>query len=153
MKINNYLVTKEGLDKIKQELEARIAKREELKESLESARSKGDLKENDGYTLAIEDYQNNEAEIARLTDVTNNAQVAESKDKNKVEVGDTVVVKDKDGNKKTFTLLGEGEADPSKNQISYHSPIGKALFGKFKGDKVTVVTPAGKQVLTIIETE
>ncbi|HVX92632.1 MAG TPA: GreA/GreB family elongation factor [Candidatus Dojkabacteria bacterium] len=153
MKTNNYLVTKEGLEKLKQELETRTNKREELKEALDSARSKGDLRENDGYTLAVEDYQNNEAEIARLTEVITKSEVVESKDKNKVEVGDTVVVKDKDGNKKTFVLVGEGEADPMKNQISYHSPIGKALIGKFKGDKVKFSTPAGKQEFTIVETE
>ena len=41
----------------------------------------------------------------------------------------------------TFTITGSYNNDPVKGLISNESPIGKALIGKKKGDKITVVTP------------
>jgi transcription elongation factor GreA len=43
----------------------------------------------------------------------------------------------------TFTLVSEAEANLKEGKLSISSPIGKALFGKAKGDKVMAQTPAG----------
>src|SRR5688572_22525960 len=103
MKNNRYLVTAQGVEKAKAELQERFLKKEELKNVLESAREAGDLRENDGYTLALEDFKNNEAEIIRIEDLLANAKLVKSKTKGKVEIGDSVVIKDSKGNEKSLT--------------------------------------------------
>ena len=64
----------------------------------------------------------------------------------KVIFGSTVKVQDLESNKETsYKLVGQDEADISKNLIFYRSPIGKALIGKNKGDMVSVNTPSGEK--------
>jgi transcription elongation factor GreA len=43
----------------------------------------------------------------------------------------------------TFHIVGEYESNPGEGKISSASPIGKALMGQKKGDKVDVEVPAG----------
>ena len=64
----------------------------------------------------------------------------------KVIFGSTVKVQDLNSNKEiSYKLVGQDEADISKNLIFYKSPIGKALIGKNKGDMVSVETPSGEK--------
>ena len=64
----------------------------------------------------------------------------------KVIFGSTVKVQDLETNKKiSYRLVGQDEADISKNLIFYRSPIGKALIGKNKEDMVSVNTPSGER--------
>ena len=64
----------------------------------------------------------------------------------KVIFGSTVKVQDLESNKKiSYKLVGQDEADISKNLIFYKSPIGKALIGKHKGDMASVNTPSGER--------
>ena len=64
----------------------------------------------------------------------------------KVIFGSTVKVEDLESNKKiSYKLVGQDEADISKNLIFYKSPIGKALIGKNKSDIVNVSTPSGER--------
>jgi transcription elongation factor GreA len=60
-----------------------------------------------------------------------------------------VKVKDEFG-EETFTIVGPVEADPAKGRISLESPVGKALIGRVKGDKVKVKTPSGSRSLVIL---
>ena len=61
-----------------------------------------------------------------------------------VEIGSKVIVQ-KEGTKeeKTYVIVGSEEADMSQGKISNHSPVGVALFGKKKGDRVSFKTPNG----------
>ena len=43
----------------------------------------------------------------------------------------------------TFTIVGSTEAKPTEGRISNESPVGRALLGKKKGEKVLVKVPAG----------
>jgi transcription elongation factor GreA len=45
--------------------------------------------------------------------------------------------------------VGAVESDPSAGRISVDSPVGRALVGKKKGDRVTVSVPAGSLTLTV----
>jgi transcription elongation factor GreA len=59
-----------------------------------------------------------------------------------VQIGSTVSVESGDG-KETFTIVGSTEAKPGEGRISNESPVGRALLGKRKGEKVVVKVPAG----------
>ena len=63
--------------------------------------------------------------------------------------GSTIEVVEGDGSAETFHLVGAVESDPSAGRISIDSPVGRALVGKKKGDKVTVNVPQGSLTLTI----
>ena len=43
----------------------------------------------------------------------------------------------------TYTIVGFAQADPAAGKISDESPVGKALIGHKKGEKVTVEVPNG----------
>jgi len=63
-----------------------------------------------------------------------------------VRFGHRVVVKLEDGEKRSFKLVGEDEADPAKGLIPYVAPLGAALMGKSVGDKVEVIHHSAKIV-------
>jgi transcription elongation factor GreA len=56
-----------------------------------------------------------------------------------------------DGEKATWQIVGEDEADIKAGRISYSSPIGKALIGKESGEIVNVQTPGGVKRYEIID--
>jgi transcription elongation factor GreA len=70
-----------------------------------------------------------------------------------VSVGSTVTVQKKGSKEeKTFALVGSEEADSVSGKISNESPLGQALLGKKKGDKVIVHAPKGDVEYTIVAT-
>lgn len=145
------LITAQGLEETKLQLKERLDKKEELKDLLDSTREAGDLRENDAYTLALEDFKNNEAEILRLEDLVRSAKVVKAKTKGKVEIGDKVKVKDEKGNEKVFILVGENEANPLEGKISYNSPLGSAILNKAEGDIFEFKTPKQTFKYTILD--
>jgi len=72
-------------------------------------------------------------------------------DGSKVVFGVTVVIADADsGEKQTWTLVGEDEADLKKSKISIASPLARALVGKSVGDQLEIRTPKGVKECEII---
>ncbi|MCC7289822.1 GreA/GreB family elongation factor [bacterium] len=151
MRKDRFLVTAKGLEQAKAELAEKLVKKEELKVVLESTRDAGDLRENDGFTLAMEDFKNNEAEIMRLEELISKAKIVKSKTKGKVELGDTVVLQDKKGLKKKITLVGANESNPLEGKVSYNSPLGGAILNLSEGDTFEFVTPKEKVEYKIAE--
>jgi len=66
-----------------------------------------------------------------------------------VAIGSTVTVESDDGKQK-FTIVGSAEADPRDGKISNESPVGRALLGHKKGEKVVVKVPAGDFAYKIV---
>jgi transcription elongation factor GreA len=138
------LLTAEGYDKIKKEIEHREkVLRKELSETLNEMRNQGDVSENDGYSLAIEENDQNEEEIIRLKDLLINSKIVKKVSKTRVSVGNKVTISCNGNKDKVYTLVGEDHANPLENRISYKSPIGNALIGKKVGDKFDLSTPKG----------
>lgn len=142
---NTNLLTAEGYDKIKEEIEHREkVLRVELAETLNEMRSQGDLSENDGYTLAVEENSQNEEEIIRLKELLKNSKIVKSTGKKKVTVGSRVTI-ECDGKKEMiYTIVGEDNANPMENKISYKSPIGGAIIDKKIGESFKLKTPKGE---------
>jgi len=148
------LITKKGLEKLKQELQNRsTAGREKIADKLDEAKGIGDLSENSAYISALEEYQFNEARIKELTEYVTNLKVAPDKSNDIfADIGDTVQVRDVTSKqKRSFTLVGEGEGDPLRGQVSVNSVVGKALVGKKVGDTVKISLPSGKKEYTIVK--
>jgi transcription elongation factor GreA len=104
------------------------------------------LAENSEYQAATAELELNETRIAELEDKLSRAEVVDvSKlSGDTVRFGATVTLIDEDSNeKKIWQIVGEPEADASKNRISINSPIARALIGKTEGVAVDIETPGG----------
>jgi transcription elongation factor GreA len=143
----DVLLTPEGLDKLKAEIEyLSNDKRREVAERIKEAREFGDISENSEYDDAKNEQAMLEARIATLEDKLRSASVIDASelDSNVVRVGSVVNVKDDGGKSLKYTIVGSTEADPSQNRLSNESPVGKALLGRKNGDSVKVQLPNGK---------
>ncbi len=148
------LMTAEGLQKLKEELDYRkTVKRREIKEAIKVARGFGDLSENSEYDEAKDSQASNETRISEIEEMLKHVQVIEESDKNDgVTIGSTVRMYDVEFDEElTYKIVGSNEADPDKNMISNESPVGAALLGHKAGDKVTVQAPMGNLVFEIRE--
>ena len=143
-------VTVAGLKNLKSELDdLKNIQRPKVVEAIAEARSHGDLKENAEYHAAKEQQALIESRVIAINDLiarANVIDVTKIDNEGKVIFGSTVKVEDLESNKKiSYKLVGQDEADISKNLIFYKSPIGKALIGKNKGDMANVSTPSGER--------
>ncbi len=149
--------TKEGLEKMKQELNTLKSKgRKDIARQIAEARDKGDLSENAEYDAAKDAQGHLEAKIAQLQGLVGNARVIdESKlDNSVVSILSKVTIKNKkNGASVTYTLVSEEEADLKSGRISTQSPIGSGLLGKKKGDLATIKTPAGTLEFEVVKIE
>lgn len=145
-------VTKEGLEKMQEELDHLIkVKRPELSERLRSAISQGDLSENADYDYAKQEQAFLEGRIQELEDALRRAQIIDDGGPgDKVRVGSTVtIIADGHDEEETYRIVGAHEADPANGYISNESPIGRALLGSKPGQVVTVETPGGGMELKV----
>jgi len=152
------LITPEGLEKLKDELEfLQSDKRREVADRIKQAREFGDIMENSEYDDAKNEQAMLEQRIAQLQDKLRRAAVIDNKqiDTEQVAVGAVVHVKDqKSGKSQKFQIVGSAEADPTEQKLSNESPIGKALIGHKKNDVVAVEVPRGpKRKLKITKIE
>lgn len=137
-----YQTTLAGLNKLKEELLYRENDlRTKIADTLNEMRNQGDLKENDGYSMAIEEQQINEEKILEIKAKIKTAKVINDKNKSIVGIGDTVTLKGERTVK--YEITSEDDANPLENKISHLSPIGQAVIGKKIKEKVTITTPKG----------
>lgn len=149
-------LTAEKFAELKQELDhLKTVRRKEVAESLEYARSLGDLSENAEYQEARDMQAAIEERIAHLEKVIKEAKiVAHDKKGDIVVMGSTVtIVKDKEKDGRTYTIVGSEEANIHEHKLSYLSPLGEALMGKAKGDEFNFETPGGKQKYKVLKVE
>ena len=153
--VKQYL-TKEKMQEFIKELDfLKTEKRKQVAENLEYTKKLGDLSENAEYHDArqiqaeVEDRINHLENLIKTAVIVNSDQ--EVKNEGMVSIGSTVRIQ-KEGEKdiKEYKIVGSEEADMAHGKVSNLSPLGSALLGKKKGDKVDVNTPKGKIVYTLI---
>jgi transcription elongation factor GreA len=141
------LITPEGLEKLKAELEElQTTRRREVAQRIKEAREFGDISENSEYDDAKNEQAMLEQRIAQIEERVRRAIVVDKKDvdTSSVGVGVKVHVKDqKTGDSRKFELVGSAEANPAEDKLSHESPIGKALMGRKRGEIVSVDVPRG----------
>ena len=148
-------ITAEGLKKLKDELnELENIKLKNIAQKIAEAKDLGDLAENAEYENAKNDQSFIEGRIAEITGMLKSARIIKSHKgyEGMIGVGSKVTVEHKVGaSKKTssFEIVGSSEGDPIAGKISYDSPIGQALMGRKKGEKVEVLVPGRKIVYKI----
>ena len=145
-------LSKEGLEKLRTELDEMVSvKRPEVAQRIHDAKEHGDLSENAEYEDAKNEQAFVEGRIQTLEAMIKNATlIDEHTSSDHVQIGSTVKVDGDDG-PETFQIVGSAEAKPAAGKISNESPVGRALLGKKKGEKIVVKVPAGDFSYTIIE--
>ena len=144
-------LTKQGYESLQNELrDLSENKRPKLVERLANARAEGDLKENSDYHNAKDELEFLDGRIEELEVVIKNAQIVEARNGGGVSIGNSVKVK-VNGSEHTYHIVGEWEANPVEKKISHTSPLGQALVGKEKGEKVEVEAPAGTVIYEIVD--
>ena len=143
-------LSREGLEGLKTELETMTnVRRVEVAARIHDAKEHGDLSENAEYEDAKNEQAFVEGRIQTLQSLIKNATlIDEHHVADHVQIGSTVTLNGEDG-VETFTIVGSTEAKPSEGRISNESPVGRALLGRKKGDKVVVHVPAGDFTYTV----
>lgn len=148
-------VTEEGLRKLQEELQfLRTKERASISRQIAEARDKGDLSENAEYDAAKDAQGMLELKISKLQELVSNARVVDESqlDTSKVLILCKVTVKNrKTGQKMSYTLVPENEADLKQAKISINSPISKGLLGRKVGETVEVTVPSGLMQLEILD--
>ena len=146
--MNQLPLTAAGAERLKVELtELKRVKRPAVIDAIATAREHGDLKENAEYHAAKEQQAFIEGRIKELESAISNSQIIDITKLNntgRVVFGCTVDLVDVENEAEvSYQVVGDIEADISKNRIAISSPIARALIGKEEGEDVTVEAPAG----------
>ena len=143
-------LTAQGLEKLKAELNHLVTvERPRIAQRIHDAKLDGDITENAEYEDAKQEQSFLEGRIATLEAQLKNAEVIAKGNGDRVEIGSKVVIRGREG-EETFMIVGSAEAAPREGRISNESPVGVALMGRKKGDKVTVQAPAGPIEYTLV---
>lgn len=148
-------LTSAGLSDLQQELQTlKEVQMPKVVARIAVAREQGDLSENADYQSARNEQEILQARIDEIEEILSKATVAADNNgkSSVISMGSTVILEMLGkGQKVTYILGGQYESTPAEGKISIESPVGKALLGKSKGDKVSVEVPAGKMEYKILE--
>lgn len=153
--MQKHPMTVQGAHALREELNRlKSIDRPRIIEAIATARAHGDLKENAEYHAAREEQSFMEGRIQDLEAKLSHAHIVDitaMENQGRVIFGATVRLCHVETNAEvTYQIVGEDEADLKKNKISYSSPIGRALIGKFTDDVIVVNAPGGNIEYEII---
>jgi transcription elongation factor GreB len=150
----NY-ITPQGYARLREELLHLIDdERPKVVEVVHWAASNGDRSENGDYLYGKKRLREIDRRIRFLTKRLEIAEVADPSlhhGHDQVFFGATVRYVEESGTERTVTIVGIDEADSLHGQVSWISPIARALLKAREGDVVKLVTPAGAQEVEILE--
>ncbi|TDR37391.1 transcription elongation factor GreA [Tahibacter aquaticus] len=141
-------LTLKGAERLRDELEKlKTVDRPRIIEAIAEARAHGDLKENAEYHAAREQQGFVEGRIQEMEATLSYAEVidvAKLGAGTRIVFGATVDLEDEDsGDKVTYQIVGDIEADIKQRLIAVSSPIARALIGKSQGDAFEFQAPNG----------
>ena len=150
----NY-ITPAGYQRLRAELMALIDdERPKMVETVSWAAKNGDRSENGDYLYGKKRLREIDRRIRFLTQRLEIAEIADPSvhhGRDQVFFGATVTCATPDGSERTITIKGIDEADSLAGEVSWISPIARALLKAREGDQVMLMTPGGLQTLEVIE--
>ena len=150
----NY-ITPRGYERLRSELLSLIVdERPKVVEIVHWAASNGDRSENGDYIYGKKRLREIDRRIRFLTQRLEIAEITDPSahyGQEQVFFGATVTYVDEGDVQRTITIMGIDEADTLRGQISWVSPVARALLKSIPGDEVNLVTPHGVQVLEVLE--
>lgn len=150
----NYM-TPEGYQRLRAELLGLIDdERPKIVEIVSWAAKNGDRSENGDYLYGKKRLREIDRRIRFLTKRLDVAEVADPSahhGSDQVFFGATVTYANAKGEERTITIKGIDEVDNLAGEVSWISPIARALIKSREGDEVTLMTPGGLDTLEVIE--
>lgn len=150
----NYM-TPAGFKRLREELIHLVkVERPEVVSIVSWAASNGDRSENGDYLYGKKRLREIDRRIRYLTKRTEVAEVVDPANQQGMEqvfFGATVTYINSKGEEIAVKIVGVDEVDPAKGHISWISPVARALTKAREGDTVSLMTPAGRDELEIIE--
>jgi transcription elongation factor GreB len=150
----NY-ITPEGYRRLRTELINLIdAERPKIVEIVHWAASNGDRSENGDYIYGKKRLREIDRRIRFLTKRLDIAEVADPSvhhGSTQVFFGATVTYENMAGESRTITIKGIDEVDSLLGEVSWVSPIARALIKSREGDEVQLMTPGGLERLEVIK--
>lgn len=152
----NY-ITPQGYARLRSELLDLIDnERPKVVDIVHWAASNGDRSENGDYLYGKKRLREIDRRIRFLTQRLEIAEISDPgihHGNDQVFFGATVTYVDDQGHEKTVTILGVDEAVSAMGQISWISPVARALLKSRTGDEVTLVTPQGTRLLEVLKVD
>lgn len=152
----NY-ITPAGYGRLRDELLQLIdQERPKVVEVVHWAASNGDRSENGDYLYGKKRLREIDRRIRFLTKRLEVAEVSDPSlhhGRDQIFFGARVTYADETGQERTVTILGIDEADSSLGQVSWVSPVARALLKARRGDEVKLLTPMGVQDIEVIAVE
>ena len=154
--MNKVPLTINGAERLRAELhQLKTVDRPNVIAAIAEARSHGDLSENAEYDAAKERQAFVEGRIKEIEGKLSSARIIDPGQLHadgRVVFGATVDLEDEDsGEKLSYQIVGEDEADLKLGLINVGSPIARALIGKHAGDTAVVEAPAGTRSYEIVD--
>ncbi|MEJ7138126.1 transcription elongation factor GreB [Amphibiibacter pelophylacis] len=147
-------ISRTGFERLQKELHVLAhTERPQVVEKVSWAASNGDRSENGDYLYGKKRLREIDRRIRFLIKRLEQATVVDPTvhhGGDQVFFGATVTFAREDGQEQTVTILGEDEADALAGQITWLSPVARALLKAREGDEVRLQTPAGWQTLEIL---
>lgn len=149
----NYM-TPEGYRRLRHELLGLLdEERPKIVEVVSWAAKNGDRSENGDYLYGKKRLREIDRRIRFLTRRLDIAEVADPgvhHGSDQVFFGARVSYVDEQGTQRTVTIKGVDEADSLQGEVSWVSPIARALLKAHEGDEVQLVTPGGPQRIEVL---
>jgi len=132
-------MTEQKYQELKKKLEfMKKVKRPQEAEEVKRLALMGDFSENVGYQIAKGRLRGLNQRILDLENLLNRVEIIDTGgQKEQINLGAIVTLKSEKGIKK-YQILGSVETNPRSGIISHTSPLGSALLGKRKGDKIKI---------------
>jgi len=150
----NY-ITVQGYRRLRDELLQLIdQERPKVVEVVSWAASNGDRSENGDYLYGKKRLREIDRRIRFLTKRLDIAEVTDPSvhhGSDQVFFGATVTYANTRGDERTITIKGIDEADSLSGEVSWVSPIARALLKAREGDEVRLTTPAGAETIEVLE--
>ncbi len=146
-------ITRAGAERLQSEVtRLRREERPRIVEEVSTAAAQGDRSENAEYIYGKKKLREIDRRLGFLLDRLERAQVIDPSEPvgGKVAFGHWVTIEDEEGKRVSYRLVGEDELDLDKREISWKSPLGRAVIGKKVGAIVTVQKPAGPSDVEIV---
>jgi transcription elongation factor GreA len=144
-----FIELKNKLERLKNQIRPREA--EEVKRLAEM----GDFSENVGYQVAKGRLRGINQRILDIEDHLKNAIIFRpNKDTEIVQIGHQITIENiSDQRRKTYTILGSSETNPTAGVISHNSPIGAALIGHRVGERIKIKLADKEKEFEILKIE
>ncbi len=149
-------LTAEGRERLEGELtQLKSVRRLEVMDRLHKAKELAGTEENSDFEDARNEQAFVEGRILEIENLLKNTVLIEEGHApgGRIQIGSRFTLRTDDGDEDSYTVVGTAEADAAHGKISNESPVGRAVLGHRKGDKVQVLAPAGVITYSIVKVD